>query len=117
MVNLLLTERASDKVKDLMSQQEGQLMLRVYMTAAGGGFRYGLAFDDKADPQEDIQFEDKGIKIVVDKESASYLDGTEIDYVETLDGGGFTINNPNLKVTNGQGCACGGGGCGCGCGA
>ncbi|MEM3852139.1 MAG: iron-sulfur cluster assembly accessory protein [Methanomassiliicoccales archaeon] len=112
-----MTEKASDKVKDLMAQQDTPVLLRVYMAASGGGFKYGMAFDEHADPEEDIELEQNGVKIVVDKESANYLDGTEIDYVETLEGGGFTLNNPNLKVTNGQGCSCGGGGCGCGCGA
>ena len=118
MVNLELTDKACDKVKSLITQQETKdLLLRVYLTAADHGFRYGMAFDETANPEQDIEMAQNGIKIVVDKESASYLDGTKIDYVETIEGGGFTINNPNLKVNNGSGCGCGGGGCGCGCGA
>ena len=113
MVDLLLSDKACDKVKNLLSQQDSsEVLLRVYLTAADHGFRYGMAFDENSDPEQDIELAQDGIKIVVDKESASYLDGTRIDYVESLDGGGFTINNPNLKVNNGAGC-----GCGCGCGA
>ena len=118
MVNLMLTDKACDKVRSLISQQDSHdLLLRVYLTAADHGYRYGMAFDESSDPAQDIEMAQNGIKIVVDKESADYLDGTQIDYVESLDGGGFTINNPNLKVNNGAGCSCGGGGCGCGCGA
>ncbi len=117
MVSLVLTEKASDKVRSLIAEQEKKdLLLRVYLTAADHGFRYGMAFDENVDPSQDIQLEQNGVKIVVDKESADHLEGTEIDYVESIEGGGFTINNPNLKVNNGAGCSCGGGGCGCGCG-
>ncbi len=117
MVSLVLTEKASDKVRSLIAEQENtNLLLRVYLTAADQGFRYGMSFDENADPAQDIQLEQNGVKIVVDKESADHLEGTEIDYVESIEGGGFTINNPNVKVSNGAGCSCGGGGCGCGCG-
>jgi iron-sulfur cluster assembly accessory protein len=106
MFDLVLTERAIKKVKSLMPQDENQkpVFLRVYIAGGGcGGFKYGMTFDNKLDVLNDFQLEKDGVKIVVDRESAAYLEGTMIDYVDSLQGSGFTFNNPNAKST----CSCG----------
>jgi iron-sulfur cluster insertion protein len=101
---ITITERAADKVKDIAREEslEGQgLRLRVI---GGGcaGFNYDLYFED-APTSMDEAFEDKGIKLYIDPLSFQYLDGTEIDYVETLHGAGFKFANPNVTST----CGCG----------
>jgi iron-sulfur cluster assembly protein len=65
------------------------------------GFQYQLAFDEERDG--DIVFEDHGMKILVDRQSLSYVDGSEIDYVDSMQGAGFQVNNPNVVAA----CGCG----------
>ena len=101
---ITLTERAADKVKEIAKAEslEGQgLRLRVI---GGGcsGFSYDLYFEEAATDMDET-FESNGINLYVDPLSAQYLEGTEIDYVETLSGSGFKFNNPNIKGT----CGCG----------
>ena len=100
-----LTETASQKVREIQQAEdlEGQgLRLRII---GGGcsGFSYDLFFDDETDENMDEIFESHGIQIYVDMMSYTYLDGTEIDYVEGLYGAGFKFNNPVAKST----CGCG----------
>lgn len=101
---ITITEKAADKVKEIADAEalHGQgLRLRVI---GGGcaGFSYDLYFEDK--PTDlDESFEDKGVLLYVDPLSFQYLEGTQIDYVESLHGAGFKFENPNIK-----------GSCGCG---
>ena len=100
-----LTEAAAKKVKQIQSDEglESQgLRLRVI---GGGcsGFSYDLFFDDDVNEEIDEQFESLGVPLYVDMMSFTYLDGTEIDYVEGLYGAGFKFNNPVAKST----CGCG----------
>lgn len=109
-----ITESASDKVKELLASEdrEGQA-LRVFVRGMGcSGPAYGMALDDSTRP-DDAVTELFGVKIVVDPASAQYVEGAEIDYVDSLMGKGFTINNPNAAPAGGGG-GCGGG---CSCGA
>ncbi|MDB4951253.1 MAG: erpA [Gemmatimonadetes bacterium] len=77
--------------------------LRVGVLPGGcSGFQYGLNIEDEAG-EDDMVFESAGIRLFVDPFSLQYLNGTEIDYVSTFQGSGFTFNNPNSS-----------GGCGCG---
>lgn len=99
-----ITDKAAEKVNEIAKEEDlaGQgLRLRVI---GGGcaGFTYDLYFEDKPTDMDE-QFEDKGVKLYIDPLSYQYLEGTEIDYVETLHGSGFKFGNPNVKST----CGCG----------
>lgn len=101
---ITLTSMAADKVKEISSSEglNGQgLRLRVI---GGGcaGFQYDLYFED-VPTDLDERFESHGIPLYVDPLSLQYLDGTEIDYVETVHGAGFKFGNPNVSGT----CGCG----------
>jgi iron-sulfur cluster insertion protein len=101
---ITVTTQAATKIKDIKTAQAASedTGLRVRVVGGGcSGFQYQLVFDTpKADDQV---FESDGVKVVVDPKSFLYLVGTEIDYVDGLNGAGFTMKNPNAK-----------GGCGCG---
>jgi iron-sulfur cluster insertion protein len=101
---ITLTDKAAEKVKEIAEAEslKGQgLRLRV---VGGGcsGFTYDLYFDEEAGEMDET-FESNGVQLYVDPMSYQYLDGTEIDYVETLSGSGFKFNNPNIQGT----CGCG----------
>ena len=125
-----LTESAASKVRELMAEEpEGEAtVLRVAVQGGGcSGFEYALGFDSGAQ-EGDHEIDAFGVPIVVDPFSAPYLQGTEIDFLDGLQGG-FAINNPNVSSA----CGCGhsfqveegaegdmpsaGAGCGSGCGA
>ena len=99
-----LTEVAAGKVKEIMSQQNpAPSVLRVAVVGGGcSGFSYHMAFDNTENPSDNV-YEFEGVKLVVDQMSEMYLDGVQIDYIETLEGAGFKFNNPNVKST----CGCG----------
>ena len=99
-----LTEVAAKKVAEIRDaeQIEPSYNLRVKVMGGGcSGFQYDLYFDEQADG--DSVFESHGVKLLVDMMSFMYVMGTEIDYVEGLQGAGFKFNNPNTT-----------GSCGCG---
>ncbi len=99
-----LTENAVSKVKEIMTQQEPPPSgLRISIVGGGcSGFSYQMNFDGGNGPMDKVYNFD-GLKVFVDPASMMYLDGAEIDYVETLEGAGFKFNNPNVKHT----CGCG----------
>ena len=99
-----ITEPASSQLRQLMEQQGlSDLGLRVFVAPGGcSGFQYGMRFEDSPMDGDDITAKD-GIQLYVDEFSAQYLEGAEIDFVDSLMGGGFTVHNPNA-VTN---CSCG----------
>ena len=99
-----LTDQARFQLKNLMDQQGlADLGLRVFVSPGGcSGFQYGMRFEDTQLDGDLIERED-GIQLFVDEFSAQYLEGAEIDYVDELMGGGFTIHNPNAITS----CACG----------
>ena len=107
-----ITENASEKVKELLASEERQgHALRVFVRGMScSGPAFGMALDDTTRPDDAIA-EAYGVKIVVDSQSAPYVEDAEIDYVDSLMGKGFTINNPNAPQSGGGGC---GGGCACG---
>ncbi|MCG8554637.1 MAG: iron-sulfur cluster insertion protein ErpA [Proteobacteria bacterium] len=99
-----LTERASEKVKEIQDTEglSGQ-GLRVRVIGGGcSGFSYDLYFDDETS-ELDENFSSHGIELYVDMMSYQYLADTVIDYVEGLHGAGFKFNNPTAKTT----CGCG----------
>jgi iron-sulfur cluster assembly accessory protein len=99
-----LTDTATNKVKEIMTQQTPvPAVLRVAVVGGGcSGFSYHMAFDNQENPTDNI-YEFDGVKVAVDQMSEMYLDGIQIDYIETLEGAGFKFNNPNVKST----CGCG----------
>ena len=99
-----LTDAAAAKVLELRSREgKADARLRLFVKSGGcSGFSYGLAFDDSL--ADDDRIEDHaGVPVVIDAFSAQYVDGAEIDYVDSLMGSGFAINNPNAVSS----CACG----------
>ena len=102
MINI--TALAAAKVNEIRQAEgiEGALGLRLRVVGGGcAGFSYDLYFDEST--EVDRRFEVNGVNVVVDEMSLMYLAGTEIDYVEGLQGAGFKFNNPNVKST----CGCG----------
>lgn len=101
---IIITERGSEKVKEIMAAEEkAGFGLRVYVEGGGcSGFQYGMAFEEKANEEDDV-VEMHGLRLFVDPYSAPMLKGTEVDYVDDLQNAGFSIKNPNAKTT----CGCG----------
>jgi iron-sulfur cluster assembly protein len=101
---ITLTGEATAKIGELLGGQEGseEQALRVAVRGGGcSGFQYALAFDR---PKEDDHvFEVDGVAVVVDKVSMQFVFGSEVDYVEGLQGAGFQVNNPNVVAA----CGCG----------
>jgi iron-sulfur cluster assembly accessory protein len=110
-----------------MAQETDVSVLRVAIEGGGcSGFQYGLGFDHGAQ-EGDLEFEQEGVKVVVDPFSAPYLKGATVDYLETIQESGFKIDNPTAVSS----CGCGHsfqvdestdpgatvGGCGSGCSA
>src|SRR5216117_2210105 len=86
-----------------MAEEEDVSVLRVAIQGGGcSGFQYGLGFDRVA-AEGDHEFEMHGVQVVVDPFSAPYLQGAEIDYVDSIQASGFAINNPNATSS----CGCG----------
>lgn len=102
-LKISLTEKAAEKVKAVIEKQGNvNSALRLFVSGGGcSGFQYSLAFDDQNDGDHII--DSHGVKILVDEQSAQYLDGSEVDYVESVMGEGFKVNNPNATET----CGCG----------
>ena len=99
-----LTDIAAEKVRDFISGQaaEGDIGLRVGVRGGGcSGFQYALAFDTERDG--DTVFEDHGLRILVDSPSLPYVRGAIVDYVESMQGAGFKVDNPNVIAA----CGCG----------
>jgi iron-sulfur cluster assembly protein len=101
---ILVTEKAKDRIEKLL-REEGKPEANVRVSVKGGGcsgLMYDLTFDDRIQQADQI-FEDKGIKILVDKKSLLYLLGTTLDFSDGLNGKGFQFINPNATRT----CGCG----------
>src|SRR3954463_14791264 len=116
-----VTPVAAEKVRELITQEnDPSLGLRIFVAGGGcSGLQYGMTLDEAQEGDTVISIE--GFKVVVDEMSVVYINGSEVDYVDSLMGAGFTVNNPNAVSS----CGCGhsfktaeGGGqaqsCGCG---
>lgn len=101
---ITLTESASNKIKEAMEKAETQnSKLRVSIVGGGcSGFMYNLEITDNHNPS-DLHFKQDGLNIGVDRNSLESLNGTEIDFIDTLNESGFKFNNPNAT----KGCGCG----------
>jgi iron-sulfur cluster assembly accessory protein len=99
-----LSTGAADKVRSLLSQEgRDDLKLRIAVQPGGcSGLRYQLFFDER-DLDGDVVADFDGVAVVVDRMSVPYLNGAMIDFVDTIEKQGFTIDNPNA----GGSCACG----------
>ena len=99
-----LTPDALTQLRTLLQKESNPtLALRVFVSGGGcSGLQYGMAFDDNVRPGDEVVEQD-GVRIVVDDFSAPYIQGSEIDYVDSLMGAGFTVHNPNAV----RSCSCG----------
>jgi iron-sulfur cluster assembly protein len=101
---ITLTDNAAGKIRELLDGQDdaADQALRVAVRGGGcSGFQYALAFDKAK--EDDHVFSDRGVSVVVDKTSMQFVFGSEVDYVEGLQGAGFCVNNPNVVAA----CGCG----------
>lgn len=117
-----ITPEAVTQLRGFLAEQgTPDQMLRVFVSPGGcSGLQYGMTIEDTAE-EDDTVIETEGVKLLVDSFSGMYLQGAQVDYVNSLMGGGFTVHNPNAVAS----CSCGhsfdaGGnaptshGCGCG---
>ena len=103
---LSVTPEAAQKIAQLLAdEKKAEAGLRVFVQGGGcSGFQYGLMIEEGAgDAEADRIFQSNGVTLFVDPISIRYLTGAEVDFVDNLMGGGFTIRNPNAKST----CGCG----------
>jgi iron-sulfur cluster assembly protein len=100
-----ITDKGAEKVREFLAAQatvNATAGLRVGVRGGGcSGFQYALAFDEQRDG--DAVFEDKGIRVLVDNPSLPYVKGSVIDFVDSLQGAGFKVENPNVIAA----CGCG----------
>lgn len=119
---ITITQEAASQLKSfLVDNGSPEAGLRVFVAPGGcSGLQYGMTIEDNAEDGDEV-IETDGVRLMVDNFSAMYLAGSEVDYVNSLMGGGFTVHNPNAV----SGCACGhsfnsgenektANGCGCG---
>jgi iron-sulfur cluster insertion protein len=99
-----VTEAAAGKIRELLVEEgKADSGLRVFVQGGGcSGFQYGLMIEESGGVGDQL-FESNGVRLFVDPVSLSYLKGAEVDFVDTITGGGFTIKNPNASST----CGCG----------
>ncbi|HCM76396.1 MAG TPA: iron-sulfur cluster insertion protein ErpA [Cytophagales bacterium] len=100
-----VTDKAKNRISELLKEEGRTSNHNVRVSVKGGGcsgLMYDLDFDDKINPADQV-FEDKGVKILVDKKSLLYLLGTTLDFSDGLNGKGFQFVNPNASRT----CGCG----------
>jgi iron-sulfur cluster assembly protein len=98
---ILLTDKGAEKVREFLSAQEAVSPTAGVRGGGCSGFQYALAFDAERDG--DTVFEDKGIRLLVDRPSLPYVEGSVIDFVDGLQGAGFKVDNPNVIAA----CGCG----------
>ena len=101
---LNLTDAAAGKLREITAEETNpNVGLRVYVYSGGcSGFKYGMMIED-APTEEDRVLQANGVTVYVDGKSVDLLQGAEIDYIDTLMGAGFTVNNPNAVAA----CRCG----------
>jgi len=101
---ITVSEKAANKVKELISESNFEKpFLRIGVKGGGcSGLSYELEFDTEVKENDEV-FEDKDIKILIEKKSLLYLYGTELEFTDGLNGKGFHFNNPNASRT----CGCG----------
>ena len=100
---ITISDKAAEKLNELLANQpDSDQALRVAVRGGGcSGFQYALALDAKKD--DDHVYEHNGVRVLVDKVSMQFVFGSQVDYVEGLQGAGFAVNNPNVVAA----CGCG----------
>ncbi len=118
---LSISPLAAEKLQKILTEKNlAGYGLRVFISGGGcSGYQYGMAFENTTEEGDHV-FETSGVRVYLDSASAMYLEGASVDYVDSLMGGGFRIENPNAAST----CSCGqsfstgegqqGASCGCG---
>lgn len=103
MTGIVLTDRAADRIKEIMAGEPSGSMLRISVNGGGcSGFQY--AFDiDRSRQDDDLAIERNGATVLVDQVSVQYMDGSTIDFVDDLIGQSFKIENPHATAS----CGCG----------
>lgn len=101
---MTVSEAAATKAHELIQKSgKDDGAIRVFIKSGGcSGYGYGMSIDDRRLDGDHV-FEDRGVKLVIDERSFSLLRGSEVDYVENMMGGGFSVNNPNATSS----CGCG----------
>ena len=100
---IIVQPNAVKKVKELLAEEAEGTKLRIFVQGGGcSGFSYGFTFDEEV-KEDDFTVELDGVQLLVDSMSSQYLQGAEVDYVETLAGSNFSIKNPNAQTS----CGCG----------
>ncbi len=98
-----ITDIAEKKIRELMTEEPDTVGLRIYVKGGGcHGYQYGMAFEAKTGDDDTI-IEKGDVKVIMDSQSVPLLSGAEVDYVESVQGSGFSIKNPQAKTT----CGCG----------
>ncbi len=99
-----LTDTAAAKLAELTKDETSPAIgLRVYVYSGGcSGYRYGMMLEDQPTADDNV-LQANGVRVYIDNNSVPLIQGSEIDYVDTLMGAGFTVNNPNAV----SGCGCG----------
>src|SRR5207248_11625150 len=100
---LSITPTASEKVRELLAQEnDPSLGLRIFVAGGGcSGLQYGMTLDEEQEGDTVVSQGD--FKVLVDEMSLGYINGSQVDYVDSLMGAGFTVNNPNAVSS----CGCG----------
>ena len=102
--DIQISNSAANRLMNLIaSKDNANLLFRVYIQGGGcSGFQYGFQFEEEA-AGDDLEFDQSGVRVVVDPMSLQYLDGAEVDFIDDLQGSRFVVNNPNAATT----CGCG----------
>jgi iron-sulfur cluster insertion protein len=100
---ITITSKAEEKIRELMQEEKDTIGLRVFVKGGGcHGYQYGMAFESKVS-DDDTVIEKGDVSVIMDSQSAPLLSGSEVDYVDSLQGSGFAVKNPQAKTT----CGCG----------
>ncbi|HET6674128.1 MAG TPA: iron-sulfur cluster insertion protein ErpA [Nitrospiraceae bacterium] len=100
---ITITSPAEEKIRELMKEEADTVGLRVFVKGGGcHGYQYGMAFESRI-AEDDTVIEKGEVKVIMDSQSAPLLAGCEVDYLDSLQGSGFAIKNPQAKTT----CGCG----------
>ena len=99
-----ITSKAAEKIKEFMAEEDGApQFLRIYVQGRGcSGLSYGMGFEKEAEEDDSI-IEESGVKVLIDSMSQDHLNGANVDYIESLMGSGFKINNPNVTKSCSRG--------------
>ena len=100
---ITMTPTAEEKIRELMKEEQDPIGLRVYVKGGGcHGYQYGMSLESTMG-EDDTVVEHGVVKVIMDSQSAPLLVGTEVDYVDRMQGSGFVMKNPQAKTT----CGCG----------